>query len=227
MTSIHKAAAMGKTNEVQELLDKGVEVDVRDKEGRTPLHEAAIWCRPETASLLIRYGADVDAKDNDGDTPLHWTIKQNLYGGQEIIKLLIGNGADVYAIGKYDFSVLDCTAVYRNTIASTLIRSHIAGECTCRACGYMGDCHYEDDRHTPTKGCGGPYAKTHQEILGEMAVDKEQIVDAEATLKFAISDALIGGGPSATPPDVEAAVDAVYAAITAQPIAWALKKLSK
>ncbi len=68
---IHNAALSGRLAGVQAQLDKGVDVNVKDEDGYTPLHWAAT---KEIAELLIAEGADVNAKDEDGETLLDWAI---------------------------------------------------------------------------------------------------------------------------------------------------------
>lgn len=48
---------------------KGVDVNAKDKDGRTQLHLAADSGEQEVARLLLAKGADVNAKDTDGQTP--------------------------------------------------------------------------------------------------------------------------------------------------------------
>ncbi|MBP5426653.1 MAG: ankyrin repeat domain-containing protein [Clostridiales bacterium] len=71
---------------VKLLIETGVDVNVKNDNGDTPLH---IVRNVEIAKLLVKNGADVNARNNNGDTPLH--IVRNV----EIAKLLIENGADV------------------------------------------------------------------------------------------------------------------------------------
>ena len=58
----------GDADEVKALLDRGVNVNAGDADGRTPLTEAAFYGRTDVAKLLLDRGADVFAKKNDGAT---------------------------------------------------------------------------------------------------------------------------------------------------------------
>lgn len=51
-----------------------LDVDARDKYGRTPLHYAAVACNAEIMELLIEHGADPSAKDKDGVTTMHFVV---------------------------------------------------------------------------------------------------------------------------------------------------------
>ena len=89
--SIHDAANEGNIEGVKQHLAAGMDVDVKDESGETPLHFAD---NKEIADLLITSGADVNDADDDGATPLH---KAAFQGYTEIAELLIANGADVNA----------------------------------------------------------------------------------------------------------------------------------
>ncbi|WGJ62752.1 ankyrin repeat domain-containing protein [Wolbachia endosymbiont of Frankliniella intonsa] len=49
---------------------EGINVNIGDKIGNTPLHIAAITGRKEIARLLLAKGADANIKNLSGDTPL-------------------------------------------------------------------------------------------------------------------------------------------------------------
>jgi ankyrin repeat protein len=64
------SANSGCLAEVRELLDAGVPVDSKDKDGCTALTNAAMNGHIEVCQLLIDRNAQLDAKDNHGDIPL-------------------------------------------------------------------------------------------------------------------------------------------------------------
>lgn len=81
-------------------IDAGVEVDVTDRRGWTPLHSAARYnSHPEVLITLLEAGAVVDARDNTGATPLHWAASEN--ANVQITNSLLGADADVNARDKY------------------------------------------------------------------------------------------------------------------------------
>jgi len=90
---------------VKSLLNQGVDVNVKDKNGVTALMCAAEEGNHEIAKLLIKKGADVNAKDKDGETALMWAAEE---GNQDIVKLLLDQGADVHVKDK----IGDTTLIY-------------------------------------------------------------------------------------------------------------------
>jgi hypothetical protein len=64
------AAGEGEDRVVRGLLQRGVPIDARDREGNTPLHFAAGAGRTELVGYLIGKGTDVNAVNLYGDSPL-------------------------------------------------------------------------------------------------------------------------------------------------------------
>ncbi|MHC9538438.1 MAG: ankyrin repeat domain-containing protein [Vulcanimicrobiota bacterium] len=99
-TRLHSLAEQGHDRAAALLLRKGINVNIRDDEGRTPLFNAASCGnygrvdKSEMIKLLISYGADVNARDNLGKTPLYEACEQGSesYG---TVNFLISKGADV------------------------------------------------------------------------------------------------------------------------------------
>ena len=89
------AAEKGKTNTVKDLLDRGAQVDARDKYAdQTPLHLAAWYRHEDTIRLLLDKGAQIDAMDVYGHTPLYNAAFMGF--SAYTARLLILNGADPF-----------------------------------------------------------------------------------------------------------------------------------
>ncbi len=88
---------------IQVLIKNGANVNAKNKKGATPLHsafqEGEENCK-DRAEILIKSGANVNAKDDNGETPLF------LAKGNDLVKYLVNEGADVNIINKNKQSVL-------------------------------------------------------------------------------------------------------------------------
>ncbi|EDO47677.1 predicted protein, partial [Nematostella vectensis] len=76
---------------LQSLLDKGADVNTRDKHGQTILHEAARSWGVDTARFLIQKGANINAPDVYGRCPLHSACIADY---PEMVQYLLDSGAD-------------------------------------------------------------------------------------------------------------------------------------
>jgi ankyrin repeat protein len=78
------------------LLEHGAEVNVRDKEGRTPLYLAKSWYDVSGMRLLIEHGADVNAADVKDQTPLHIRGATSSTAPRAVraVRLLLQHGAN-------------------------------------------------------------------------------------------------------------------------------------
>ena len=77
---------------VSELLEWGVDPNIRSPEGNTCLSLAAMHSNGDVIQRLLGFGADVNTKNKDGKTPLH-----HAYGSKSITETLLKYGSDLEA----------------------------------------------------------------------------------------------------------------------------------
>ena len=83
---------VGKTELVDNLLQLGVDPNVQDKKGRTPLIYSILANQQKMVERLLQAGADLTIVDDSGHTALHWAI---MLGEKQVVKLLLETGADI------------------------------------------------------------------------------------------------------------------------------------
>ncbi len=88
--ALAKAAGRGMLDQVQLLLNKGVDVDSVSKHGNTPLMRAAFKGHPAVARLLLERGADVNAENAQGNSALLLAAGA---GHTDVVGLLLETGA--------------------------------------------------------------------------------------------------------------------------------------
>lgn len=79
---------------IKMLLDRGVDIEVKDSYGRTSLQRAFDYDKLDIAELLIKNGADIEAKNGEGNTVLHQAASLRK---SDAIKLLVKMKADLNA----------------------------------------------------------------------------------------------------------------------------------
>ncbi|MEN6370985.1 MAG: ankyrin repeat domain-containing protein [Armatimonadota bacterium] len=116
--NIHLAARLGEIKQVEELLNSGIDVDIKDRNSYTPLRHAAESQKKEVVKLLLTKGAkpdlhiaaclgddkmlidlinqgmDVNSTDSLGETPLHMAAQNDHV---DTVNLLISKGANTNA----------------------------------------------------------------------------------------------------------------------------------
>jgi len=93
-TPLHKTS---NENMVQFFIDKGMDVNKKNNNGKTPLHFACVSSKLNIVNKLIKNNADVNVKDNEGNTPLNEMFKYTDYK----IKVFANQGATEDLLG-YD-----------------------------------------------------------------------------------------------------------------------------
>jgi len=99
-TLLHRASWRGNVKFARLLLERGANINARNKEGHTPLHRVLIGLYDnsgakffDTLQLLLEHGADVDALDDAQLTPLHVASD---FGYTRATRLLLKYGASVH-----------------------------------------------------------------------------------------------------------------------------------
>ena len=111
---LHSAIARGNDRTVEALLQGGVDVDVRERKGKTPLMSACeIYTRSDDHALrslpltivkmLIHHGADVCAIDDRKSNALHFAL-DNQSPDIEVIRSLLESGVDANAMNSAGFT---------------------------------------------------------------------------------------------------------------------------
>ncbi|MFP4497950.1 MAG: ankyrin repeat domain-containing protein [Vulcanimicrobiota bacterium] len=96
--ALHLAAGFDLIEIIKYLLDLGMDIDVRDRKGKTALHHAAEEDNYAMAEYLLEKGANPNLIDENNRTPLDYTA-ENYY--HPLVRLLVNNGATLhYHIGK-------------------------------------------------------------------------------------------------------------------------------
>lgn len=77
---------------IQQLIDKGTDVDFPNQDGWTPLMVAIYFKDEGACMLLIEGGADIEREIRGGGLPLHYALQNDL---AETVRLLVQKGVDV------------------------------------------------------------------------------------------------------------------------------------
>jgi len=141
--SIHIAAAGGHIEAVKQYLADGVDVNVRDEDGSTPLSDAVFWAaftadasavssngHKETAELLIAKGADVNTRNDRGETPLDNALRWK--NGDAIADFLRKHGAKT----EYELNIVLIDAAKKGDIEA--VKQHLAAGTDVNGKGELG-----------------------------------------------------------------------------------------
>lgn len=117
---IFEAVEAGRVSAVKKFLDDGVDVNIRNDAGNTPLISASFpsHARKDVIDLLLDRGADINAKSSFGLTALHEAASQ---GNKEVVSRLIERGADVNAKDSIESTPLHCAIGEGNSFSYSAI----------------------------------------------------------------------------------------------------------
>ncbi|HSW59797.1 MAG TPA: ankyrin repeat domain-containing protein [bacterium] len=76
----------------EKLINDGADINLKDKEGDTPLHYAVKFKREKPFQMLLNKNAVINAVDNYGTTPLSAAIQVKQY---KMAEILVEKGADI------------------------------------------------------------------------------------------------------------------------------------
>lgn len=95
---LFKVVESKEIDRVRDLLDKGVDINAQDIQGRTAIMIATYANDVAMVKVLIAEGADVDIQDNMLNNPFLYAGAE---GYMEILKLMIAAGADPTITNRY------------------------------------------------------------------------------------------------------------------------------
>lgn len=107
----HAVAMSGNVGLVKLGIDRGINPDIPNKNGETPLQRAVMslflgGMTPQKAEIIrmfIANGADVNHRDNNGETPLSRALST---GNNEVVSILVNAGANVNNVNRENESSL-------------------------------------------------------------------------------------------------------------------------
>lgn len=92
--AIHKATENNREDIIPLLAEYGVDIDLPDEYGQTPLMKSVRFRNPALVSSLIRAGANVNFTDSYNQCVLYYAASQVDGKADDIVPLLISSGAD-------------------------------------------------------------------------------------------------------------------------------------
>lgn len=98
-----KAIENENTEAIHVFLSAGIDLEVKDERGWTPLMIAAANGQEKLTQLLIHSGARLTARDINGFTPLHWAAFK---GMSNIVQLLLSKEVDIDSQSKFKWTPL-------------------------------------------------------------------------------------------------------------------------
>jgi len=124
---IWEAAANGNIETIKELLNEGVDVNIKNIDGSTPLMYASRYSNSssslDTVNFLLNHGADPNLQNDSGVTSLMMSSRHVNDGDSSLdtIKMLLDNGADPNLGSKTGYTALMYSAISGSSDAIKLL----------------------------------------------------------------------------------------------------------
>jgi uncharacterized protein len=110
---LHCAAVYGRNAFGAELLARGIDCNLQDPDGATPLHYAAVYKNEALAKAILLAGGRLDIADKHGNQPL-WTAAFNARGNYGVVALFMRHGADATHTNNVGKSPLDIAKAFKD-----------------------------------------------------------------------------------------------------------------
>nr|CAD2207414.1 unnamed protein product [Meloidogyne enterolobii] len=106
LSALHYACSKDHLQIVQELLEKGADINAQDDRGATPLHRAASKGNKRIVNFLLNYKNQIQVNlvNREGDTPLHLACEDGQF---EVATLLANYGANINKMNREEKTPLD------------------------------------------------------------------------------------------------------------------------
>jgi ankyrin repeat protein len=104
---LHQAAVTGQAAMCELLIERGADIDSRDREENTPLHYASTVGHVRAVRTLVDEGADVNAQQDIGLTALHWACHK---GHEKVVVMLLEAGANADMAANAGVKPIHCAA---------------------------------------------------------------------------------------------------------------------
>jgi ankyrin repeat protein len=92
MEKIFEALYKGDSQQILKLIREGINIEVTDRGGRSPLINAVLQKNVEIVKILINNGADINLQDKDGRSALHFAAQEYMV---DISRILLDKNAEV------------------------------------------------------------------------------------------------------------------------------------
>ncbi len=168
--SLHQAIINGDVNEVKSILSSGVDINVKNRQGWTPLHTAVDKQQKDIVQLLLDKNANVNLTDNNGETSINFAVKS---GQKDIVETLIAKGADLNITNARFENALSLAKKGGHTEIAELLVKHGAKEPNLEM--EMDRNRFISERRAMERT--GPSGNGIQRQMGQMQAQQEPEID--------------------------------------------------